>query len=57
MLELDDLGRFAAAFLVPALFVLVLLYIWLTTRDDRRKNKGDEKTADSARTKGGRGSP
>jgi hypothetical protein len=52
MPELDDIGRFAAAFLVPALFVLVLLYIWLTTREDRRKNK-DGKPADSARTRAG----
>lgn len=57
MPDLGDIGRFAAAFLVPALFLLVVLYIWLTTRTDRGKkdDKRDEKrTGESSPARSGR---
>jgi hypothetical protein len=52
MLDFDDVVRFATAFLVPALFALVVLYIWLTTREDRRKKDAERSSEKNAANTG-----
>jgi hypothetical protein len=57
MPDFGDIGRFAAAFLVPALFLLIVLYIWLTTRTERGKkddNRDEKRAGESSRSKSGR---